>query len=288
MVKGTQRAESKEFSKHVGFALVSVVSINPSREEINKLVGKDDADDDKVVEYVGETQDGETKARLSFWLKEEKTGRLFVHNISIIDKEKKNKDGDKNQWINNVGITTWVDEEANLPEWFTKFTDKEKNVLGKKTYIKASPGQEELGIFMRTWLGKLNFNLPDADISIDRKKLFAGNFKELKSLIGEEFTTPLVVLLGVRTDKEDSTKQYQQVYSKGFLPAQFMKYINNNNSFPTEYTQRIWNKFTEDAQGQYGFNAFFKLSPLSEYDRAEDLAASEETKPTVTAENADY
>lgn len=286
-VKGQLR-EEKDFSKYVGFALVSVVAVNPDREQLNALLGKDGDENDKVIEYVGEDTEGNVKSRVTFWLREEKTSKLFVHNINIIDKLKTNKAGDKQQYINSVGLTTWSDDEGNLQEWFTKFTEKDKTVIGDKSVRKAAVGEEELGIFLHAWLGKLNFNHPDTEVIIDKKKLFAGNYKELKELVGEDFTAPFVVLLGVRTDKDDSSKQYQQVYSKGFLQGNFMKYINNNNSFPTEYAQKAWNKFVENVEGEYGFNAFHKLVPLTIYDRAEDIAAQEQNKPEVTAENADY
>lgn len=293
-VKGKQR-EQKEFVKElfVGFTAVKVAAVNPNRDELNKLLGKEASPEDKEIVYLGSDQEGNDRLRLAFWLQDVKTNKLFVHSFNLTNKERKNKDGDKVQIVNSTCGTTWVPyikkgdditdkvDESVIPDWFSNFTTKEKEVLGPKKWRKALAGEEELATLLRSWLGRLDFMDTGTEVMVDTKKLFKENYKEIRELIsldenGEFSTdgidTPFVVLLGVRTDEDDSTKKYQQVWSKAFLPNSFMKYINNGNKFPTEYSKKIWKKFSDEVGGEYGFNGYTELVPIAEYDETKDIS----------------
>lgn len=291
MVKGNQKESGKKL--YVGLTSVAVVAINPSRKDLNKLLGKEDKDDDQEIDYVDE-YDGTPRIRMSIWLRDQANDNLYVHSFSILNKECLNKAGDKNQYINSTCTTSWIDEEENLPEWFTKFTDfKTKEVLGDKTYRKALQGEESLSTFIRSWLGKLNWNHPDTEVEINTKDLFAGKFKELQSQIEGDYDTPFVVLMGVKTSEpkegeEGEAKQYQTVYGKSFLPGSFIKYINNDMKFPNERTLKIWDKFVTEVTGEYGANFYVELEPLAEYDRSRDLAASAEKKVEIEDDSTGY
>ena len=235
-VKGKQKAEQSEFKKElfVGFTSVRVVAINPSREELNKLLQKPDSEDDKPIEYLSQDQEGNDRLRLSFWLFDEQRGKYFVHSFNLTNKERTNKDKDKVQIVNSTCSTTWVPfiegttdaDKSFIPTWFKAFTDKEKNEIGTKKWRKALTGEEELANLMRAWLGRLNWNDVDTEVQVDTSKLFKEKYQELRGLIDGDYDTPFVVLLGVRTDENDSTKKYQQVYGNSFLPNSFMKIIN--------------------------------------------------------------
>ena len=302
-VQGKTKVFESKF--YVGFAELKVVAINPSREELNKLLDKEDEDTDKEIEYLSKDNEGNERVRLSVWFEDVKTGNLFPHSILITDKVKLNKDGNKTQYVNTVCTTSWTDEEENLPTWFTKFTDKNKNVIGDKGYRTAFDGEEALVTLLRAWFGQLSFFDKDTEVSIDIKKLFAGNFRELQELVGDEATskhknagsykTSFVALLGVKTkeakedDENQEDKQYQAIYGKSFLPFSFIKYINNGFSFPNEYSTKQWNKFKEEAEGDYGPNFFVKLVPLEEYNRAEDhIANGVKKEGAVTSVNDGY
>ncbi len=292
MVKGEQKS-SGESKKYVGFTQVEVRAVNPSRKELNKLLEREDEDDDKEIVYLGEDKEHNTRVRLSFWLYDPILNKYFVHSFNVTDKERISNDETKNQYINNVLTTAWADTEENLPSWFTEFQDKEKKKLGDKTFRKANFGEDELAVFVRAWLGKVNYSKPSADVTIDPKRLFKEDYTELRELIDSSYAKPFVALLGVRTDENDATKQYQQVYGKGFLPNGFMKYVKNGFSFKKDqdYDKRIWTKFEKDVTGEYGFDAYYDLVPLKEYDANEDVATSTSTKneaKAVTKTNANY
>lgn len=298
-VKGKVR-ENKPFEKElfIGFTSVTVAAINPTRDQLNKLVGKEGSDTDEEITYLSQDKDGNPRVRLAVWLRDEKTGKFYVYSFNIVDKERLNEGKDKVQILNSVCTTTWtkydngqIDDEL-LPEWFRHFTksekgSKEKEIIGDKKWRIALSGEEELATLTRAWLGRLSFSDPDAEVLFDTKKLLSGNVKELTSLIDGDFDAPFVVLLGVKTDQDDKTKKYQQVWGKSFLPNGFMKYINNGFKFPSDYTKNTWAKFEEEVEGEYGFKAHHDLCPIREYNEAEDITAGDETK-TPASTGSDY
>ena len=317
-VKGKQR-EQKEFSKElfVGFTSVKVVGINPNRDELNKILGKESSPDDKEIVYSGLDQEGNDRMRILFVLKDDTNDKIFFHSFNLTNKVRKNKEGDKCQIVNSTCSTSWVPlipavdkkgktvindegktvysdkmDESLIQDWFANFTNKEKEIKGPKKFRPALSGEEELVTLVRSWLGRLDFMDPETEVLIDTAKLFKEDFKELRELISldEEgklteggLDTGFVVLLGVKTDEEDTTKKYQQVWSKAFLPAGFMKYINNGMKFPSDYSKKIFKKFKEEVEGEYGFNGFTELVPLREYDETKDIAGTTVTGKEIAA-----
>jgi len=310
-VKGRQK-EQKSFDKElfVGFTSVKVVAVNPSREEVNKLVGREDSADDKELTYLGNDLEGNERLRLAFWLKDQKTDKIFVHSFNLTNKDRKNKDGTKVQIINSTCTTSWAPfipdtdkvDESVIQGWFLNFTDREGKVLGSKKWRKALAGEEELGTFLRSWLGKLSWSDPETEVLVDTKKLFKENYKELRELIsldekgeftGEGYDTPFVILLGVRTDENDTSKKYQQVWSKGFLPHDYMRHINNGGEngpkFSNEYAKKVWKKFKDEVTGDYGFDGFTKLVAITEYDVNEDVSGGTKVaKEAPAPQSSDY
>lgn len=293
MVKGNQASQTSKASKYVGFTKVQLRAVNPTRSELNKLLGKEDVEDDKEIIYLSQDADGNDRVRLSFWLYDEKLDNYFVHSFNLTDKVRLSKDGVKTQYINNTCITAWSDVDENLPDWFIAFLDKAGNDVGSKEFRKALLGEEELAILLRSWLGRMTWRDIQSSVLIDTKALFAGDYSELQSLIDGDYDTEFVMLTGVRTDENDSEKQYQQVYGKAFLPKAFADYLGNyekqsDKAFGKDYNRKIWNRFEKDVMGEYGFGAYFELTPIKEYDRGKDVMASPTTKMDVTSSNSKY
>jgi hypothetical protein len=292
-VKGNKK-EQKEFTKElfVGFTSVKVVAVNPSREEINKLVGREGDDTLKEMTYLGVDQDNNDRLRLSFWLEDMKTGRMFVHSFHLTNRGRVSKDEKKVQIINSTCNTSWAPliegtdkvDESLIQSWFSNFTDKQGKILGPKKWRKALSGEEELVILLRVWLGRIKFLDTETEVLIDTKKLFKENYKELRELISldanrdfteEGYDTPFVILAGVRTDGDDPNKKYQQVWGKGFLPADYLKHITvggiDGPKFSSEYNRKQWKRFKEEVTGDYGFDGYTELVPLVEYDVTKDI-----------------
>lgn len=287
MIKGKEK-EQLNSSKHVGFTLVRVKAINPTRQELNKLLGKEDVEDDKEINYITQDPEGKDRVRLSFWLHDEKLDKYFVHSFNLTDKERTSRDGVKYQYVNSTCITAWADVEKNLPDWFTHFLDKEKNKIEKKQFRKALLGEEELVTLIRAWLGRMTWKDPESGVLLDTKALLNEDYTELRSQIEGKYDTPFVILTGVRTDEGDATKQYQQVYGKSFLPGGFMENIENGFKFTSDYAKKIWTKFEAEVNGDYGFNSYFELSPITEYNPRKDVATASSTRADITPTNSKY
>lgn len=280
MIKGNQKEESTERKLYTGFTTVKVAAINPTRAELNKLLDREGNDTEQEFVYTSTDQDGNERLRMTFWLKDETLeNKYWIYSFNITDKVRLSKDGLKTQYINSVCSTGWADEPENLVNFFTKFLDRDNDEIGDKEFRPALLGEEELVVLLRTWLGRMNWFDPESDVLVDVKALLKEDYTELRNQIDGKYDVPFTILTGVRTDDADSTKQYQQVYGKAFLSAGFLSYIKKDK-FP-EKAAKTYNRFKENVTSEFGFNAFFDLVPLKEYNKDEDIAAA---GTTVVAE----
>lgn len=310
------RKEFEGFSKYIGLFKGTVATINPTKEELNRLQGVENQDTDKELTYTGE-KDGVETAKVTFWLEVEGEDGLFLpYTINLKNKVMRNKAGDKIQLVNCVGDTQWVEADENdeysteglfenfmnfqkvltwknandeiLDGWEKGAKPAEVEFLGKKEFRPALVGEADLYEFMKAWLTEIDLNLPDAGLLLETKKLFNGNFKELQSLVGSELDTReykgetaktgLVALAYVSVDDADTDKQYQRIFKK-FLPAYFIKYINLGNKFPDAKKQGVFDKWLKEVEGQYGVDGDYVLEPLKLYDPNEDIQTSKSTRP---------
>ena len=118
-IQGKKR-ETKELEKKVGIGEVKVIAINPSIEEYKNVIGIELKEDSKATEYLGESSDGNTTLRIDVWIQDVKSEEKNKISFFLEDKERENKDGNKKQYINNIGSCSWAEDEKGLPEWFTK------------------------------------------------------------------------------------------------------------------------------------------------------------------------
>lgn len=287
MIKGNER-ENQKAPKYVGFTVATLKAINPTKSQQNQLLGREDSEDDKEVTYLSQDQEGNDRLRLSFWLHDEKLDKYFVYGFNMTNKERVSKDGAKNQYINSTCTTSWTNNEALLPKFFTHFLDKDKNELGEKKVRKAIMGEQELATLLRSWLGKMRWGNPECEVVVDTKALFNEDYSELRELINSKWATPFTILTGVRTDQNDPEKQYQSVYGKAFLPAEYMDYINTGLNFKKEFDRKEWEKFENEVNGDWGFEAYFELVPIKVYDPKVDPAAAVGTRAGVTPTNSKW
>lgn len=266
-VQGKKR-EIKSFEKSVGLFESEVVAINPSREELEKLLGIPELKDDPI--YLKEDEkDGAQKLNVTIWLKEVMSGQLFNVRFYLKDAYRENKDKTKSQYINTSGSTSWADEPENLPAWFLK-DDRENR--------KAHIGEEELYNFCRSWLAQLDTRDPDTKIEFDWKKLMKGNVKELIDLIGDSeaednYTGTVVALATIRTadNAEGEPTDYQQVYNRNFLPGYTMRFFKLGG----KKRPKMVDKFIESVEDpEYGCKEFYglELKPLHVYNPEENIA----------------
>jgi len=284
-IGGKTRLENNFEGKKVGLFSSNVIAVNPDREQYKELLGMDLGDESRADVYLGESKEGNTSLRVSFWLEEVKTKQKFNVTFFLENKEKTNKDNTKKQYINTLGSCSWSDDPNNLPDWFKK-----------REYRVAFVGEEDLYNFMRTWLGKLDYKDADAVLDLEWKKLMKGDVKLIRSLIGGDLATEVVALATVKTvEKEGETKEYQAVYNKAFLPSFALKQFRVVDYNKPEEQAKLKTKKSSDLKpherfvlnciGDYGVKDFYKFCDLKEYDPADNLVASNEP---ISTDGADY
>lgn len=272
----------------VGFLNCKVAAINPTKDEIIKLMGilEDKTENFKDKEYIGETEEGQTKMVIEFWLQEELTNKFFNYRVSLIDKIQENKDGTKAQYISCTGDTSWVDDEANLQTWFTNFTNKDREPIGDKAFRKAYIGEANLYTFIKNWLSGVDYRNTEVNILMDWNKLMRGNVKELTDLIGTEIANNVVVMGEVRiVEKDGETKHYQGIYNKNVLPAYCLKFVRIGSTTGKWDTNYLVRKFVEEIGGEYGSKNIYMLDMAKPFDESMTVGT---TDKVVTEDDVDY
>lgn len=274
-----------DFPKYVGLFEGNVVAINPDAQEYKEILNMELKEDSKALEYLSENSDGNTTLRIDFWLEEIKTKNKFKVTFFLEDKQKKNKDATKTQYINNVGVCSWAEDPNDLPDWFVK-----------REYRPAFVGEEELYTFLRTWLGNLDYRQDRTILEIEWKKLMRGNVKDLKAEINGEWCTNVVSLATIKSVvKDGETKEYQSVYTKGFLPEYSLKqfrlvdYSKNDvqSKLRTKKSSELkpHERFVVNVTGEYGCRDFFILKDLVEYDPSSNIVSSDKV---LADDDADF
>lgn len=271
--------------KYVGLVEAKVIAVNPSAEEYAEMTGNEVKEDDKRFEYLGESKEGNTYLRLDVWLEEIKTRKredsgedvneLFKATFFLEDKKRENKDGTKTQYINTGGVTSWADDPNKLPEWF-----KERD------YRIAYQGEEELYNFLRMWLSNLDYRNPDTILELEWKKLMRGNVREIREQITGEWSANIVCLATINVkDTEDGIKEYQKIYTGGFLAPYTLKFFRTIDFTNPDNVERLKNKKPRDlkpfekfilntSHQEFGCRDFFLLKEAVVYNSDMNFAAS--------------
>ena len=215
---------------------VNVIAVNPTMEELHALDIKVKSDHNYLV-AIGE----DDYFRLVFWTRN--SDGNFKLEILMQDKPRLSKTG-KNQWINNIGQSTWSEEAPTYDWWKTE---------GQR---KAYSGEETLINFTKAWA-----NVASGDtVSFDTiNNIVKGDVTEIKALVKALSTNQVRVLVGVKDDR------YQQVYTKYFgriKPQRddfFIKALNDDyGSFNADFNvSLVWGEhkptidlLTPDVNGE--------------------------------------
>jgi uncharacterized protein YqkB len=294
---GGTKKEVKEIedNKYVGIFTACVVAINPTIEQFKSLLDIELKEDSKATDYLSENKDGNTTLRVDVWLEDVTTSenekpRRIKKSFFLEDRERENKDGSKKQYINNIGICTWAEDESQFPNWFAN-----------RDYRQAYVGEEKLYGFIRTWLGALDYKDVDTVLSLDWKKLMKGNVKDLKDQLDGEYCTNVLALATIKTVEKTNTetskveiKEYQSIYDE-FLPAYYLKNfktIDYNNSRTLDLLKSKASKELKPVErwvlnltGEYGSKEYFSLKELHIYNPGDNLVSSNEP---LSEEDSDY
>lgn len=278
-MEATKRAGSNfDDTKKVGIGEFEVAEFN-----------KPEDSDGKEIVYTGESKEGNKTFRLAITLKEVKTGKYFPLSFFLEDRERTNKNGDKTQYINQLGRTSWADKVENLHEKFTA-----------SPYHAARIGEEEVTNFLMSWLN-IDRKAP-YDMSIDWKALMKGNVKEFTDLMKSDLASDdkgnprtIVGMAIVRVaEKDGEVKEYQGIYNRKLLPGYTMKFFRTTK-FTPELIQDLREKKERYAEAKSGYlknyeefildissseygiksdTAYF-LGEMKEYDPTENMVAGD-------------
>jgi hypothetical protein len=262
-----------DFTKKVGLFEGKVLAINPTLEQFKVLLDMEVGEDSKMTEYLGE-RDGNTTLRVDVWMGDVKSGDKFKTSFFLEDKVRENKDGDKFQYINEVGMCSWASDPNELADWFTA-----------RDFRKAYVGEEDLYNFLRTWLSKLDYRDADTVLQLDWKKLMKGNVKDIKDEIDGEYCGNVGALATVISkEKDGEVKEYQGVYNKAFVPAYSLKNFRLVDykdesvlaALRAKKTKdlKVHEKFVLTVEGDYGCKDFYILKDIKDYNADENLVAS--------------
>lgn len=279
--------ENVEFTKKTGFFEGKVVAINPTKSELEKMLS---VEIDNEIDYTSteEIEGKEVKrSQIVFWVKDEveregshgyRSIRFFLKDLDRTNTIKPEEEGTKvrkRQYINSIGITTWADSVDNLQDWF-----KERD------FRVARVGEEELYTFIGSWLNKLDRKDKDTLLAFDWKRLISGNVKELTDQIGGEYDATVVALVTIRVvEKEGEKKEYEQVYSRDFMPGFAMKQVRTKKvdadfiakAKITERKKRsLLQRFVLGVtDSQFGVKDYYSLGELEDYDPTKNPVASD-------------
>ena len=170
-----------------GLTNMSVIAVNPTMAELHALDINVKTEPNYFLEL-----NGTEYFKIVFWMKNsDLTTRL---EILMTDQPRVSQSG-KNQWINNIGQTTWSEGKPSYDWWKA---DGERH---------AFVGEETLINFVKAWA-----NVAQGDeVSFETgKKISNGDVSEIKALVNVLKDNQVRVLVGVKDDK------YQTVYTKHF------------------------------------------------------------------------
>lgn len=271
-----------QIKRYIGVAPVFVLAVNPTKEELSELYGRDIQ---KVPEYTGVSELtvlGEKKqvqfARINFVVATDpakcdgidmKTTISFILRNSV----QYTKDNQKVQVINKYGETAYLTME----EFKQNIIPERLNWFSPDGCRPALMGEADLVNFIKKYLGIPNRtykkdgetsieieNLEDAEARLDRMQdYFKGDVSELKELISLLPNNKIKVLFGVRSY---NGSMYQDVYTREFL-----KNSATNYSFLDTHMQN------SKSYNMYP-NTEFEVCNLKEYKvEATTFSKSEDT-----------
>lgn len=252
---------SSLFSRYIGYGPVTVVAINPNKQELIDMGFK--AEEEPV--YTQKDENGVKMAFIDVYFQKAITASDTLefsmpikHRFFLKLKQITSKNGSV-LCINNYGTSTFIPiEHAKLK------TVPEKLSWFKTPYMVACEGQREFTEFLRAFFGIPNLtyknkkgvivtidNPSDAEVGLDKwGQLFDGDFSEIKCI--KDFPdNKLRVLFGVKTTEDN--KVYQQVFN------QYFGKINNTS------TTQLEKQLSEAIEAGRYAGVTFSLEPIQEY-----------------------
>lgn len=266
------------FDRYTGVGIVNILGVNPSKEELSEIQGRE-ITSDPIYVYPQKDANDTNMVRIVFPVKttdhDINSGIDVISQISFILRDQhltSDKSGEeKVKVIDNYGQTSWVTEaQLKAQERPLQRNGKRARILPpfRPMYL----GEEELIDFLKKFMNipeATNYDqntgewvpssdIDDAQIALgDMAKYFEGDVAELKQAISALPENYVKVLFYVRTN--DENKSYQSVLSDLTLrPGS-----NNHEAFLNKIKERKEYGAFEGCIFTYGPLELFNVSPTS-------------------------
>jgi len=210
---------------YTGLTTMKVVGVNPTMNELTEL----GYNPQQEPEYISVTPEGNAKVVIDFFLKHEETGMIAKRRFWLENRDRDTRAGDKKEYIDNYGQTSFAENEDSLQSW-----------IDKNSAHPAKVGEGQLIRFIAAWA---NVN-PYADAAGNRglcyfedvTKLFTNDLSEIRDIFDQiKDVNEIKVLLNVITTDEGKT--YQDVYQHHYDRAASKSTKAWTNALANDYTQ---------------------------------------------------
>lgn len=267
--KTQESKEKQEFKRYIGVGSSYVVGVNPSKEELDKLMG---FESQKEPEYVATTEQGK-EARVTFIVRtdpEQCNGVEITNRLMFVlrDKPAYNRNNTSVQVIDKYGNSTYAPiEDVKAHKKLLSSEGKELKI--DTSYRMAYVGEADLVAFLKVYLcveDAFNYvngawvkkaNADENVFGLDSiKDYFKGDFSEIKKAIALQPNNKVKLLYGVRTTEDN--KQYQTIATRGDL-------IMPNNAGKSSFQRVEKNLAGAKAAGSFANSEFKVQEGLEEW-----------------------
>lgn len=279
IAKGNVSGEAVEFKRFIGVCSVGIAAVNPTKAEHEKLYNTT-LQEEPVYVQEKEDADGQSykQARISFVLKPNaKTNGIeipFINfSIYVGCRNVKGSTSGKYQIIDKYGRTAWATEEDIKEKKIPIYSNGNPANIDAD-YRPACEGEETLTSFIKAFLGipdvetwdfENKKRIPNPNVKPEEcecrlelstfKKIFKGDFSDIKEIIGYQPDNKVKVCLGVRSNIDG--KLYQTVYPKVFIKNsstnynQLDKALNQDIDYATTHGKTLTTEYASFNVEEY-------------------------------------
>lgn len=259
---------ASNFKKYVGVASVKVLAVNPTIEEWNKITG---GNMQKEPEYISTNNEGVKQAKITLLVQTDP--KKTIGDIDTIipvtfwfrKLPVQGSQSGKYQIIDKYGRTAWATEEEVKNKAIPQYTNGPANI--DADYRRVVAGEEAFTNFLKAHLNIPAVSYTDRNGNVVKHpnpsecearldnimKIFDGDFKEIKTILGYQKDNYSKMLFGVKTTEDG--KEFQDVFMECFL--------TNGNPNNARFA-KVLKDFINGGRQAYNNTYFGELNPNGE------------------------
>lgn len=259
---------ASNFKKYVGVASVKVLAVNPTMEEWNKITG---GNMQKEPEYISTNNEGVKQAKITLLVQTDP--KKTIGDIDTIipvtfwfrKLPVQGSQSGKYQIIDKYGRTAWATEEEVKNKAIPQYTNGPANI--DADYRRVVAGEEAFTNFLKAHLNIPAVSYTDRNGNVVKHpnssecearldnimKIFDGDFKEIKTILGYQKDNYSKMLFGVKTIEDG--KEFQDVFMECFL--------TNGNPNNARFA-KVLKDFINGGRQAYNNTYFGELNPNGE------------------------